>query len=159
MPLAIAPLARTPCIHSGLPLPTILQGQLHLSISTPPSHSAMIPTPPVQFFRPKGDSRQSTGYRVYRHPAAGTETVVPLFLVQGMSAVGTTDWHDLATAMLKHDPKRVIVSFDNRDMGESTWSIDEKSKRFTLQDLAWDVINLAQVGDGHVCRQLCLMGS
>jgi len=110
--------------------------------------------PPIERFRSKTNTTQSTGYRVYRSEggsnagsgsaSASTATATPLIMVQGMSAVGTTDWHDLATAMLKHDPKRVVVTFDNRDMGESTWTIDEKSKRFTLQDLAWDVIALAQ---------------
>lgn len=95
-------------------------------------------SPPVQFYSSQRNAGQKTAYRRYsRLPDDGG---VPLFLVQGMSAVGTVDWHDLACALQK---SRTVISFDNRDMGESTVS---QSQPFTLLDLAMDVVELAQVG-------------
>lgn len=105
-------------------------------------------TPSVQFFDSPRNVGQRTAYRVYSGPRSKT---VPLFLVQGMSAVGTVDWHDLAS-VLQRD--RTVVTFDNRDMGQSSWTPAPSSSAsgaappaFTsLEELAQDVVDLVCVG-------------
>ena len=59
-----------------------------------------------------------------------------------MSAVGTVDWHDLASVLVKD---RTVVTLDNRDMHSSGWTIPDDKKAFSLQDMADDVLELAQV--------------
>jgi len=86
----------------------------------------------------KRNEGQTIGYRVYRSKG-GART--PLFLIQGMSAVGTVDWHDLASVLVKD---RTVVTLDNRDMHDSGWTIPDDKKSFSLQDMADDVVELAQ---------------
>lgn len=63
-------------------------------------------------------------------------------MIQGLSAVGIVDYHDLAQLLSK---TRTVVVFDNRDIGESTWQSNSGPKAFTLEDLAMDVAHLIQV--------------
>lgn len=92
----------------------------------------------IQYLQSMRNAGQTIAYRIYRCKKEKT----PLFLVQGMSAVGTTDWHDLASVLVQD---RTVVSLDNRDMGESAWTIPDEKKAFSLQDMADDVVELAQV--------------
>lgn len=95
----------------------------------------------TQQLRSKRNAGQTIGYRVYRSANARSQT--PLFLVQGMSAVGTVDWHDLASVLVQD---RTVVTLDNRDMHDSAWTVPDNEKTFSLQHMADDVIELAQVG-------------
>lgn len=99
----------------------------------------MAPDVQTQQLRSKRNTGQTIGYRVYRSANARSKT--PLFLVQGMSAVGTVDWHDLASVLVQD---RTVVTLDNRDMHDSAWTVPDNEKTFSLQDMADDVIELAQ---------------
>ena len=90
--------------------------------------------PPVQFYENAG---QKTAYRIY-----GSRRGTPLIMVQGMSAVGTVDFHEIATALCHN---RTVVTLDNRDFGQSTWEVPaDQEKKFTLNDLGQDVVKLVQ---------------
>jgi pimeloyl-ACP methyl ester carboxylesterase len=95
----------------------------------------------TKFFKSHNGSGQITAYRVF-NKRSGRRNSIPLIMIQGMSAVGIVDYHDLASAL---SDKRAVVVFDNRDIGESTWTSDEQTKAFTLEDLARDVVHLVQV--------------
>ena len=91
--------------------------------------------PPVQFYESAG---QKTAYRIY-----GSRQGTPLIMVQGMSAVGTVDFHEIATALSRNN--RTVVTLDNRDFGQSTWDVPaDQEKKFTLDDLGQDVVKLVQ---------------
>ena len=91
--------------------------------------------PPVQFYENAG---QKTAYRIY-----GSRKGTPLIMVQGMSAVGTVDFHEIATALSRNN--RTVVTLDNRDFGQSTWDVPaDQEKKFTLNDLGQDVVKLVQ---------------
>lgn len=97
--------------------------------------------PKTQFLKSEHNAGQITAYRVFDKRSGRSTT--PLVMIQGLSAVGTVDYHDLAQSLSK---KRTVVIFDNRDIGESTWQSDAgPMKPFTLQDLAMDVAHLIQV--------------
>jgi hypothetical protein len=96
----------------------------------------------------KRNEGQTIGYRVYRSKGVAR---TPLFLIQGMSAVGTVDWHDLASVLVKD---RTVVTLDNRDMHDSGWTIPDDKKSFSLQDMADDVVELAQVNAHGAIRQV-----
>lgn len=110
---------------------------------------AMARTSPTNQFLTPGDGRK-IAYKVYK-PSTTTSggsdrPTRPLVMIQGMSAVGTVDYDDLACELSKHG--RTVVTLDNRDIGESTWtpapssSSSAAAKSFTLQDMAGDVIDL-----------------
>lgn len=100
--------------------------------------SSMAQAPKTQFLKSAHNDGQVTAYRVYDKRSGRSTT--PLVMIQGLSAVGTVDYHDLAQSLSK---SRTVVSLDNRDIGESTWQSEPKP--FTLEDLAWDVAHLIQV--------------
>lgn len=96
--------------------------------------------PTTRFYVSETSPGQRTAYQIYENKSKnGSRHPIPLVLVQGMSAVGTVDWPDLANELCK---KRTVVVFDNRDIGESTWSSDDKT--ISLYDLAQDALNLIQ---------------
>lgn len=100
--------------------------------------SGMAQAPKTRFLKSAQNDGQVTAYRVYDKRSGRSTT--PLVMIQGLSAVGTVDYHDLAQSLSK---SRTVVILDNRDIGESTWQ--NEPKPFTLEDLAWDVAHLIQV--------------
>lgn len=98
----------------------------------------MADAPKTQYLKSEHNAGQVTAYRVYEKRSGRSTT--PLVMIQGLSAVGTIDYHDLAQALSKN---RTVVTFDNRDIGESTWG--KNPSPFTLEDLARDVAHLIQV--------------
>ncbi|KAK9896105.1 alpha/beta-hydrolase [Cystobasidium minutum MCA 4210] len=97
----------------------------------------MADAPKTQYLKSEHNAGQVTAYRVYEKRSGRSTT--PLVMIQGLSAVGTIDYHDLAQALSKN---RTVVTFDNRDIGESTWG--KNPSPFTLEDLARDVAHLIQ---------------
>lgn len=101
--------------------------------------------PQTQFLKSAHNAGQTTAYRVFNKRSGRSTT--PLIMIQGLSAVGTVDYHDLAQSLSKN---RTVVIFDNRDIGESTWQSGSGSlEPFTLEDLAMDVAHLIQVCSMH----------
>lgn len=105
----------------------------------------MMNTPKTQFLTSLHNDGQVTAYRVYEKRSG--RSTIPLVMIQGLSAVGTVDYHDLAQSLSK---SRTVVTFDNRDVGESTWK-NAPLKPFTLDDLALDVAHLIQVHLVQTC--------
>lgn len=100
----------------------------------------------TQFYKSARNAGQTTAYRIYGDRASrSTSSGTPLVMIQGLSAVGTIDFHDLAQVLSK---TRTVITLDNRGLGESVWKAATENGQmepFTLEDLARDVVELIQV--------------
>ncbi|GAA5968687.1 hypothetical protein JCM21900_005478 [Sporobolomyces salmonicolor] len=69
------------------------------------------------------------------------QRATPFVLVTGLSAVGLIDWLPLASHLAETRP---VLIFDNRGIGSSHVPKEQKEHRYTVQDMADDVIELVK---------------
>ncbi|GAA5949284.1 hypothetical protein JCM10213_006699 [Rhodosporidiobolus nylandii] len=70
-----------------------------------------------------------------------TQPATPLVLVHGLSAVGLLDWFPLAASLAESRP---VLVFDNRGIGSSRVPKAMERERYTVHDLAEDVVELVK---------------